>query len=193
MLDETLSSLQGGLLVAIVVIFLILTANFQSFRLSLLILSTVPAVVAGALLTLLLFGATLNLQSYMGLIMSVGVSVANAILLVTKAESLRLEMKDARKAAIAAALNRVRPILMTSIAMIAGMLPMASGFGEGGDQIAPLGQAVIGGLLVSAFASLLILPAIFSLLQSKASLESVSLDPGDPESKYYEHSNLQKA
>lgn len=193
LLDETLSSLQSGLLVAIAVIFLILTANFQSFRLSLLILSTVPAVVAGALLTLLLFGATLNLQSYMGLIMSVGVSVANAILLVTKAESMRLEMKDARKAAVASALNRVRPILMTSIAMIAGMMPMASGFGEGGDLIAPLGQAVIGGLFVSAFASLLILPAIFTLLQKNASLESVSLDPSDPESKYYEHSNLQKA
>src|SRR5690606_10546500 len=193
LLDETLSSLQSGLLVAIAVIFLILTASFQSFRLSLLILATVPAVVAGSLLLLLLFGATLNLQSYMGLIMSVGVSVANAILLVTKAESLRLEMKDARNAAIAAALNRVRPILMISIAMIAGMMPIASAFGEGGDQIAPLGQAVIGGLLVSAFASLLILPAIFILLQKNSSLESVSLDPGDPESKYYENSNLQSA
>lgn len=185
LLDETLSSLQAGLLIAIVLIFLLLTANFQSFKLALLILSTIPAVVAGSLLMLLICGATLNLQSYMGLIMSVGVSVANAILMVTNAENLRLQLKDATLAAKQAANSRIRPILMTTIAMIAGMLPMASGLGEGGDQIAPLGQAVIGGLIASTFASLLILPAIFILLQKKATTQSVSLDPEDPESNYY--------
>ncbi len=185
LLEETISSLQTGLLVAIVIIFLMLTANFQSFKLSLLILSALPAVLAGSLLMLVLCGATLNLQSYMGLIMSVGVSVANAILMVTNAENTRLEIKDASKAAISAAKNRVRPILMTSIAMIAGMIPMASGMGEGGDQVAPLGQAVIGGLLASTLASLFILPAIFTGLQAKASHSSVSLDPEDPQSNYY--------
>jgi multidrug efflux pump subunit AcrB len=190
LLDETLSSLQSGLLIAIVLIFLLLTANFQSYKLALLILSTIPAVVAGSLLMLLICGATLNLQSYMGLIMSVGVSVANAILMVTNAENLRLQLKDASNAATQAANSRIRPILMTTIAMIAGMLPMASGLGEGGDQIAPLGQAVIGGLIASTFASLLILPAIFILLQKKATTQSVSLDPEDPESKYY--STIQK-
>ncbi|PIQ22190.1 MAG: acriflavin resistance protein [Cytophagales bacterium CG18_big_fil_WC_8_21_14_2_50_42_9] len=185
LLTETLTSLQTGLLIAIIIIFLLLTANFQSFKLSLLILSAIPAVLAGSLLMLLLCGATLNLQSYMGLIMSVGVSVANAILLVTNAENLRLQLKDSKEAAIRAALGRIRPILMTSIAMVAGMMPMASGLGEGGDQIAPLGQAVIGGLIASTFASLLILPGIFLLLQQKASYASVSLDPEDPESKFY--------
>jgi len=185
LLNETLTSLQTGLLIAIIIIFLLLTANFQSFKLSLLILSAIPAVLAGALLMLLVCGATLNLQSYMGLIMSVGVSVANAILLVTNAENLRLQLKDSKAAAIQAALGRIRPILMTSIAMVAGMIPMASGLGEGGDQIAPLGQAVIGGLIASTFASLLILPGIFLLLQQKASYASVSLDPEDPESKFY--------
>jgi multidrug efflux pump subunit AcrB len=185
LLAETLSSLQGGLVVAIVIIFLLLAANFQSFKLSLAILSSVPAVLAGSLLMLLLFGATLNLQSYMGMIMSVGVSVANAILMITNAENLRLEVKDARRAGLLAAGSRIRPILMTSIAMIAGMVPMASGLGEGGDQVAPLGQAVIGGLIASTLTSLLILPAVFARMQRNTSLESVSLDPEDQNSKFY--------
>ncbi|RAK02353.1 multidrug efflux pump subunit AcrB [Larkinella arboricola] len=185
LLTDTLSSLQTGLLVAIVIIFLLLAANYQSFKLSLVILAAIPAVVAGALLMLLACGATLNLQSYMGLIMSVGVSVANAILMVTNAENLRLETGDTRKAVVLAANSRIRPILMTSIAMIAGMTPMASGMGEGGDQIAPLGQAVIGGLIASTLAALLILPCVFTQFQTKATLQSVSLDPEDPESKFY--------
>lgn len=186
LLTDTLSSLQTGLLVAIVIIFLLLAANYQSFKLSLVILSAIPAVVAGALLMLLACGATLNLQSYMGLIMSVGVSVANAILMVTNAENLRLEVGDTSKAVVLAANSRIRPILMTSIAMIAGMVPMASGLGEGGDQIAPLGQAVIGGLVASTFAALLILPCVFNQLQANASIQSVSLDPEDPESKFFD-------
>ncbi|WP_338870490.1 efflux RND transporter permease subunit [Spirosoma sp. SC4-14] len=185
LLTDTLSSLQTGLLVAIVIIFLLLAANYQSFKLSLVILSAIPAVVAGALLMLLACGATLNLQSYMGLIMSVGVSVANAILMVTNAENLRLDVGDSRKAVVLAANSRIRPILMTSIAMIAGMVPMASGLGEGGDQIAPLGQAVIGGLIASTLAALLILPCVFNQLQAKSSTQSVSLDPEDPESKFF--------
>ncbi|RRB04777.1 efflux RND transporter permease subunit [Larkinella rosea] len=188
LLTDTLSSLQTGLLVAIVIIFLLLAANYQSFKLSLVILAAIPAVVAGALLMLLACGATLNLQSYMGLIMSVGVSVANAILMVTNAENLRLEIGDTRKAVVLAANSRIRPILMTSIAMIAGMVPMASGFGEGGDQIAPLGQAVIGGLIASTLAALLILPCVFTQFQTKATLQSVSLDPEDPDSKFYQQS-----
>lgn len=185
LLEDTLSSLQGGLGIAIVIIFLLLAANFQSFRLSLAILSSVPAVLAGSLLMLLACGATLNLQSYMGMIMSVGVSVANAILMITNAENLRLELKNPREAGVLAAGSRIRPILMTSIAMIAGMIPMASGMGEGGDQVAPLGQAVIGGLIASTLVSLLILPGVFILVQRKASFISVSLDPEDDKSKFY--------
>ena len=190
LLADTLTSLQGGLGIAIVIIFLMLAANFQSFKLALAVLSSVPAVLAGSLVALLACGATLNLQSYMGMIMSVGVSVANAILMITNAEHLRLQMKDPARAGVVAAGSRIRPILMTSIAMIAGMIPMASGLGEGGDQIAPLGQAVIGGLIASTLVSLLILPAVFSLVQRKASYISVSLDPEDEASKYYKFKNV---
>lgn len=185
LLEETLDSLQSGLMVAVVVILLLLAANFQSFKVAFVIVSTIPAVLAGSLIMLLLTGSTLNLQSYMGIIMSVGVSVANAILLVTNAEKLRLENHDARRSALESAAVRLRPILMTSIAMVMGMVPMASGLGEAGDQTAPLGRAVIGGLIASTFASLLILPLIFSWVQQKAGVKSASLDPEDEHSEYY--------
>jgi len=179
LLTETLGSLQSGLIAAITVILLLLAANYQSFGLAISVLSTVPAVLLGAMIFLLATGATLNLQSYMGLIMAVGVSVANAILIVTNAEALRLEYKDPFKAATVAASIRLRPILMTSLAMIAGMIPMASGLGEAGDQSAPLGRAVIGGLAASTFAALFIVPLVYGWIQQKASFKSVSLLPKD--------------
>jgi len=177
LLTETLNSLQTGLLAAIIVILLLLSANYQSFGLALSVLSTVPAVLLGAMLFLLATGSTLNLQSYMGIIMAVGVSVANAILIVTNAETLRLEYKDPFKAATVAASVRLRPILMTSLAMIAGMIPMASGLGESGDQSAPLGRAVIGGLAASTLASLYIVPLVYGWIQEKAKYQTVSLLP----------------
>lgn len=182
---DTLSSLQSGLILAVVVIFLMLAANFHSFKVSLVVLSTVPAVIVGSLLLLILTGSTLNLQSYMGMIMSVGVSVSNAVLMITNAEHLRMHNGNALESAREAAALRLRPILMTSFAMVAGMIPMASGLGEGGDQASPLGRAVIGGLIASTFAALLILPLVFAWVQSKTTTDSVSLDPEDKESKYY--------
>ncbi|HEY4335676.1 MAG TPA: efflux RND transporter permease subunit [Puia sp.] len=179
LLVETLSSLQTGLLAAIVVILLLLAANYQSFGVAISVLATVPAVLLGAMLLLLATGATLNLQSYMGIIMSTGVSVANAILIVTNAEKLRGEYRDPLKAAIAAASIRLRPILMTSLAMIAGMIPMASGLGEAGDQSAPLGRAVIGGLAASTFAALFVVPLVYGWIRQKASFDTVSLLPED--------------
>ncbi|WP_145860638.1 efflux RND transporter permease subunit [Pedobacter suwonensis] len=178
LLTETLSSLQGGLAFAILVIFLLLAANYQSFKLSLTVLSTVPAVILGSLTALLLTGSTLNLQSYMGMIMSTGVSVANAILIVTNAEKLRLDYKDSSRAAIVSAGIRLRPILMTSFAMMAGMIPMASGLGESGEQTAPLGRAVIGGLFFSTLAALFILPQVFAWAQKNSSLTEPNLMPG---------------
>jgi multidrug efflux pump subunit AcrB len=186
LLEETLSSLQSGLLLAIVVIFLLLSANYQSFKVSFVVLVTVPAVLAGSMILLLITGGTLNLQSYMGIIMSVGVSIANAVLLVTHAEKVRLEEGNATAAALNAGSARLRPILMTSIAMVVGMLPMASGLSESGEQAAPLGRAVIGGLVASTFAALLILPVIFSIIQSKTTTISVSLDPEDKTSEYFD-------
>ncbi|MBS1976453.1 MAG: efflux RND transporter permease subunit [Bacteroidetes bacterium] len=186
LLEETLSSLQSGLLLAIVVIFLLLSANYQSFKVAFVVLVTVPAVLAGSMLILLATGGTLNLQSYMGIIMSVGVSVANAVLLVTNAEHLRVRYGDALRAARTSGAVRLRPILMTSIAMVAGMVPMASGLSESGEQASPLGRAVIGGLVSSTFAALLILPLVFAMVQGKTTLESVSLDPEDEESKFFD-------
>ncbi|MGZ3819938.1 MAG: efflux RND transporter permease subunit [Mucilaginibacter sp.] len=177
LLTETLTSLQNGLMFAVLVIFLLLAANYQSFKVSLTVLSTIPAVILGSLTALLITGSTLNLQSYMGMIMSTGVSVANAILIVTNAESLRLEYRNATKAAITSASIRLRPILMTSFAMIAGMIPMASGMGEAGEQSAPLGRAVIGGLFASTLAALFILPMVFAWVQDKTTYNSPELMP----------------
>ena len=184
-LNETLDSLQNGLLVAIVVIFLMLAANFQSFKVSAIVLTTVPAVLLGSLSLLVLCGSTLNLQSYMGMIMSVGVSISNAVLLITNAEQLRMHNGNAILSAKEAAALRLRPIVMTAAAMIVGMIPMALGFGEAGDQSAPLGRAVIGGLITSTFAALFILPLVFAWGQAKSSTANVSLDPEDEKSVHY--------
>jgi multidrug efflux pump subunit AcrB len=183
-LEETISGLQVGLLLAIASIFLLLMANFQSLRLPLAILSTIPGVLCGVVLMLLLTGTTLNIQSFMGAIMAVGISVANSILLVSFAEQAR-HGEGAEAAARTGAIGRLRAILMTATAMVCGMIPMAIGFGEGGAQAAPLGRAVIGGLIFSTFTTLAVLPAIYALLQRQASVASNSLNPMDPESRYY--------
>lgn len=185
LLSQTLGELQNGLLIAITIIFLMLAANFQSFRVSIATLSIVPAVVTGSFLLLLITGYTLNIQSYMGAIMAVGVAIANAILYITNAEDLRRAGdKDAHKTA---ASNRVRPILMTSFAMIAGMVPMSLGLSEGGDQIAPLGVAVIGGLLFSMVNTLLFLPLVYQVLVGQRAFKHRSLNPNDNHSKYFDN------
>jgi multidrug efflux pump subunit AcrB len=184
-MQEMQAGLSIGLLLAVVVVFLLLTANFQSIRLSLVSVSTIPAVITGVVLMLYFTHTTLNIQSFIGAIMAVGVAMANAILLVTFAEKRRAAVSDARTAAITGAGSRLRAILMTSLAMIAGMLPMALAFGESGQQNAPLGRAVVGGLIAATLATLFLLPLIFAMLQSKSSLKSASMDPDDPESRYF--------
>ena len=186
-LEQTISGLQTGLLLAILVIFLLLAANFQSIRLSLAIILTIPAVLCGVLLMLRVTGTTLNIQSFMGAIMAIGIAVANSILLVSFAERFRHEgQAAARSGSREGAGSRLRAILMTAAAMMFGMVPMAIGMGEGGAQSAPLGRAVIGGLIVSTFATLTILPSIYAILQARASIASASLNPLDPASRYYE-------
>ena len=185
-MQETLTSLGMGLLLAVLVIYLLLAANFESVRLPFVVVSTVPAVICGVIFSLLITGTTLNIQSFMGAIMAIGVAVANAILLVIFAERSRREGASAKDAAIDAARTRMRPILMTAMAMTFGMIPMALGMGEGGQQTAPLGRAVIGGLVVATAATLLIVPSVFSLVQEKAHAGSPSLDPNDPESRHAE-------
>lgn len=184
-LHDTLDSLESGLMVAIVVIFLMLAANFQSFKVSAIVLSSVPAVILGAILLLMAAESTLNLQSYMGIIMSVGVSISNAVLLITNAEEIRNYNGDAALSAGEAAALRMRPIMMTTLAMVVGMIPMAMGIGEAGDQSSPLGRAVIGGLIASTFAVLFILPLIFAWGREKAGTQSISLDPEDKDSVHY--------
>jgi multidrug efflux pump subunit AcrB len=182
---ETLRNIAVGLVVAVVVIFLLLAANFQSLRLAFVVVSTVPAVLTGVVLILSLTRTTINVQSFMGGIMAVGIAVANAILLVTFAEQSRRHGGSQLPPAIDAARARMRPVLMTSAAMIAGMIPMALALGEGAQATAPLGRAVIGGLAASTFATLLVLPSVYAMVQQSASTRSASLDPDDPESPYH--------
>ena len=185
-LVETIAGLRTGLLLAILAIFLLLAANFQSIRIALAILLTVPAVLCGVLLMLRLTATTLNVQSFMGAIMAVGIAVANSILLVSFAERSRKDGVSPLEAARQGASSRLRAILMTAAAMIFGMVPMALGYSEGGSPSTPLGRAVIGGLILSTFATLTVLPAIYAILQSRASVASPSLNPLDPTSRYYD-------
>jgi multidrug efflux pump subunit AcrB len=179
-MSETFTNIAAGLVVAVVVIFLLLAANFESLRLAFVVVSTVPAVLAGVVLMLLLTGTTLNVQSFMGAIMAIGVAVANAILLVTFAEHSRRQGGSPLTTAIEAARARMRPVLMTSAAMIAGMVPMALALGEGAGATAPLGRAVIGGLAAATLTTLIVLPSVYSLVQQSASPASPSLDPTTP-------------
>jgi multidrug efflux pump subunit AcrB len=184
-MQQMFDGLQTGLLLAVAVIFLLLMANFESVKLAFIVVSTVPAVIGGVAVALWLTHTTLNIQSFMGAIMAIGVAVANAILLVTFAERSRMGGAAPAHSAVEGAQSRLRPILMTSLAMIAGMIPMALGLGEGGEQTAPLGRAVVGGLAAATIATLLVLPSVFALLRGRVSTHSVSLDPDDPLSGHH--------
>jgi multidrug efflux pump subunit AcrB len=184
-LRQILGELLIGLGAAVLVILLLLAANFESMRLSLVVVSTVPAVLVGVVVMLIVTGTSLNLESFMGTIMAVGVAVANAILLVTFAEKNRRAGAEPHKAVRDAAAERLRPVLMTSLSMIAGMVPLALAIGRGAEGTAPLGRAVIGGLVAATLATLFVLPTIFGIAQRNASTQSGSLDPEDPESRYF--------
>lgn len=174
---EMLDGLEQGMMIAAGAIFLLLAANFQSLKLSIIVISTAPATLAGVALALWLTHTTVNLESFMGAIMALGVAVANAILLVTFAERARLRGATAADAAEEGARSRLRPILMTSLAMIAGMTPVAIGMGDANKQMAPLGCAVVGGLAAATVATLLVLPAIFARVQKNSHRRGVSLEP----------------
>jgi multidrug efflux pump subunit AcrB len=175
LLQDTFYHLLSGLVLAVVVISLMLLAYFQAPRVVLIVMSTTPAILLGVLTMLTITGTTLNIQSFMGAIMSTGVGIANAILLVVFAEENRGRGMSSEESAIHAAQSRMRPILMTSIAMVAGMVPMALSSG----QSAPLGRAVIGGLTMSTLSVLTLLPLVFIIVQGKSALSSPSLHPDD--------------
>ncbi|MDC8449542.1 MAG: efflux RND transporter permease subunit [Nitrospira sp.] len=174
---ETLAGLRTGLLLTMVVILLLLVGSFQSWRNAGIVLSTLPAALAGVLVMLLLTRTTVNVQSFLGAIMAMGVAVANAILLVSFADTRWRAGCSATAAAVDGACERLRPILMTSLAMVVGMIPMALGLGEGGEQTAPLGRAVIGGLVAATLSSLLVVPAVFVLAHGERRARTASLLP----------------
>lgn len=185
-MDEMFRALSIGLTAAVAVILVLLAGYFQSPRLALVSLGAVPGVLSGVVLMLLVTGTTLNIESFMGAIMSIGVSVSNSVMLVTFTARDWREGQSAKDAAVRGGRERLRPIVMTACAMIAGMVPMALALEAGSQMQAPLGRAVIGGLLVSTFATLLILPAFFALVMGQSKFRTPSLHPDDPDSCHYD-------
>ncbi len=183
---EMFQSLGIGLGVAVFVIFILLTAYFQSPRLALISIGAVPGVMAGITTILYVTGTSLNIESFMGSIMCLGVSVSNSVMLVTFMVEHWKGGSKSHEAAITGASDRLRPILMTACAMSIGMVPMALALEKGSQMQAPLGRAVIGGLVMSTFATLLVLPSIFALVIGKKEAQSPSIYPDDPESKHYD-------
>lgn len=167
-MDSSFTGLGYGLLFAVVLVYLLMVVNFQSWLDPLIILMALPGAVAGIAWMLFVTHTTLSVPALMGSIMCVGVATANSILVVTFANEQRKLGRDAGTAALAAGMTRLRPVLMTALAMIFGMLPMSLGVGEGGEQNAPLGRAVIGGLLVATLSTLFFVPVMYSLLRNKA-------------------------
>jgi multidrug efflux pump subunit AcrB len=164
-MKESFVGLGFGLLFAILLVYFLMVVNFQSWLDPMIIMMALPGALSGILFMLFITQTTLSVPSLMGAIMSVGVATANSILLVTFANDHRQHF-DSKQAALEAGYTRLRPVIMTAMAMIIGMLPMAIGLGEGGEQNAPLGRAVIGGLIVATFATLFLVPVIYASLRT---------------------------
>ncbi len=165
-MNSSFNGLRYGLVFAILLVYLLMVVNFQSWLDPFIILMALPGALAGIVWILFLTGTTLSVPALIGSIMCVGVATANSILVVSFANEQRLT-RDARGAALAAGMTRLRPVMMTALAMVLGMLPMALGLGEGGEQNAPLGRAVIGGLLLATLTTLMFVPVMYSLLRRK--------------------------
>jgi len=166
-MDSSFKGLAYGVVFAILLVYLLMVVNFQSWLDPLIILMALPGALSGIAWMLFLSHTTINVPSLMGSIMCVGVATANSILVVTFANDQRKRGFDARNAALAAGMTRLRAVVMTALAMIIGMLPMSLGLGEGGEQNAPLGRAVIGGLLVATLTTLFFVPVMYTVLRRK--------------------------
>jgi len=176
-MGESFTGLFGGMGLAVVLVFLLMVINFQSWVDPVIVLLAVPFALAGVMWMLYLSGTHLSVPALMGTLMCIGLTTANSILVVTFANQ-RMELgDDPLTAAIAAGYTRLRPVLMTAGAMVLGMIPMALGVGEGGEQNAPLARAVIGGLIFATFATLVFVPAMYRLLRRKpvAAVEELTL------------------
>jgi multidrug efflux pump subunit AcrB len=167
LMQSAYSELAGGLLLAAVLVYLVMVVNFQSWGLPLVAISGLPLAICGALAALWLSGTPLSVPALMGIIMVVGVSTANSVLVTSFARDLWEEGQSGEQAALTAASTRLRPVLMTAAAMILGVVPMALGLGEAGEQNAPLGRAVIGGLCLGTPASLFLVPVVFRWLKRR--------------------------
>ena len=159
--------LGAGLAFAIVLVYLLIVVNFQSWSEAFIIITALPAALAGIVWMLYLTHTTLSVPALMGTIMSMGVATANSVLVISFANERFAETKDALQAALEAGSTRLRPVIMTALAMIIGMVPMAIGLGEGGEQNAPLGRAVIGGLLFATVATLFFVPTVFAIVRNQ--------------------------
>src|SRR3954466_3979198 len=166
-MQSSFRGLAFGLIFAIMLVYLLMVVNFQSWLDPLVILMALPGAMAGICWMLFIAHTTLSVPALMGAIMCVGVATANSILVVTFANDMRVAGLDAVKAALAAGMTRIRPVIMTALAMILGMLPMSLGLGEGGEQNAPLGRAVIGGLSLATVTTLFFVPVMYSILRRK--------------------------
>jgi multidrug efflux pump subunit AcrB len=167
-MKSSFAALSYGLIFSVVLVYLLMVINFQSWLDPLIILMALPGAMTGILWMLFVTGTTVSVPALMGAIMSIGVATANSILVITFANDQRQQGMNAHDAALAAGLTRLRPVIMTALAMIIGMLPMSLGLGEGGEQNAPLGRAVIGGLVMATFATLFFVPIVYSKLRQKA-------------------------
>jgi multidrug efflux pump subunit AcrB len=166
-MNSSFAGLLGGLGFAVLLVYMLMVVNFQSWLDPLIILTALPGALAGILWMLYTTQTTLSVPALMGAIMCIGVATANSILLITFANDRRREGDDARGAALAAGTTRLRPVMMTALAMVIGMLPMSLGLGEGGEQNAPLGRAVIGGLMLATLATLFLVPIAYILLRKQ--------------------------
>jgi multidrug efflux pump subunit AcrB len=167
-MQQSFERLGLGMIFAILLVYLLMVINFQSWLDPFIILMALPGAISGILWMLFITQTTLNVPSLMGSIMAIGVATANSILLVVFANDERAEGKNQHEAALSAGFTRMRPVIMTALAMIIGMTPMALALGEGGEQNAPLGRAVIGGLIVATFTTLFFVPLMYSLLRKEA-------------------------
>ena len=166
-MESSFIGLGLGMILAVVLVYLIMAVNFQSWLDPFIILMALPGALAGIVWILFLTQTTFSVPSLMGSIMCIGVATANSILMVVFANDQRQEGMDSRSAALSAGHTRIRPVIMTATAMIIGMLPMALGMGEGGEQNAPLGRAVIGGLVLATITTLFVVPLVYSMLRTK--------------------------
>jgi multidrug efflux pump subunit AcrB len=179
-MSQSFVGLFQGLAGAIVLVYLLMVVNFQSWSEPFIIIMALPGALAGIIWMLFLTGTTLSVPALMGAIMCIGVATANSILVISFAKERFAELKNARQAVLEAGTTRLRPVIMTALAMIIGMIPMALGFGEGGEQNAPLGRAVIGGLLVATIATLFFVPTVYTIIRGRHDEEGPAEETGEP-------------